>query len=48
MPSPPRKNETQKKFVNRAVADFIREGYPRLRAVAAAFSMWRRRNKQKK
>jgi len=46
MPQPV-KGESKKKFVSRAIADLIREGYPRLQAIAIAHSYWERRNKKK-
>jgi len=47
MPNP-KKGETQQEFVSRAVPMLIREGRPRLQAIAIAYSMWRRRNKKAK
>jgi len=47
MPSP-KKGETQKEFISRAIPMLVDEGRPRLQAIAIAHSMWRNRGKKKK
>ena len=48
MPSPPRKSETQKAFMSRCIPTFKKEGMKQDQAVAACFSMWRKKHGGKK
>lgn len=46
MPGKPRKGESKKAFISRAISDYMNEGMPREQAIAAAFRSWRDRHKE--
>lgn len=48
MPAPPRKGETQKKFLGRCIPTYIREGRSPDQAKGICYSMWRKKHGGKK